>query len=210
VEEVGNILLPIREKIIGNLLGNHFWEDVRGVNSEQHLAKFLDIPYLGPFGIIRVDFIKKSGAGKTQVLDSISIVAHHSSPSKSASTPGSEVNRLVKFGKDWDANICCLGHTHRALPVENAPVWGISGRGRPDPFLKPKLLLACGTLMDGVHLEDSIPVNNPHFPHYAESAGFSPTVAGWPVATIRCSREGQHKDKVAERFVKSITGAVVR
>jgi len=206
VEEVGNILMPVREKLIGNICGNHYWEDVQGVNSEQRIADFLDIPYLGPFGVARIDFVTATTANKSgsKARGNVTIVAHHKSSSGVASTVGSEANRLEKFGKKWDANIICLGHTHRAAVFENDAVWGISTKGSPTPFLKPKLLMACGTLMDGINLEGEIAKKNRHLPHYAEEAGLTPMVAGWPVANITIKRND------AGTMDIGITGHVIR
>ena len=193
VEEVARDLRPIRDKIVGAILGNHAHETVDGINSEQLLCQKLGIPYLGVMGALRLDFME----GETR-RHTLTLVAHHTGGSRSAGSAGADVKQLENFEAKWDADIYVLSHTHRRL-AHKVPQLAVQQRGEPRVIERTKVLIRTGTLLKG-YGEDSPRADRPHFPSYAEEAAYRPTDLGWVRCEIGMHKDGEGRVKVDYRL----------
>lgn len=180
VKELAEILEPIKHKIVGTILGNHYWEFMDGTNSEQYLCQLLNIPYLGPVGIIRVDLADPVNKGGTR--DHFTIYAHHHGGSRGGKTTGADVNSLEKAELTFEADIYCLSHTHRRFGFK-IPKLGITDRGNPTIRENTKVFIRSGTCLKG-YGEDSPTTTKQHVPSYAESQALRPTDLGQVKLTI--------------------------
>lgn len=185
VRDLAKELVPIKGKIAGAVLGNHFWEFQDGTNSEQYLCQLLGIPYLGPVGIICLE-LKNPYGHTTQ----ITIYAHHNGGSKGGRTTGADVNTLEKAEQLFEADIYVLSHTHRRFAYK-LPKLGVTTRGPKRQIISTtKVLVRSGAFLKGFG-EDNPTTTQPHFPSYAETQALRPTDLGWVVVKIH----PQHSSK---------------
>jgi hypothetical protein len=84
VEALAKELIPIKNKIIGAISGNHFWQFMDGTTSDQYLCQLLGIRYLGPYAAVRLEFKNKDG----RVRHHMTLVAHHNGGSQGGRTTG--------------------------------------------------------------------------------------------------------------------------
>lgn len=114
------ILLPLRDKIIGVHSGNHeeTWRIEHYDNIIKELCENLDVPYLTYTAFIRLHF-KRSGK------DSRVIIARSSHGCAGGRTKGAILNHLHNLKKDFDADIYVQGHAHRRV-VDITPFLGVS------------------------------------------------------------------------------------
>jgi len=102
IENMIELLMPIREKIWCMLTGNHE-ERIRqrtSIDISRLIANALDIPYCGTTTFIKVFF---GGHNYT-------IFATHGS--SGATTPVGKINTVVKYGSYIDADLFMMGHVH--------------------------------------------------------------------------------------------------
>lgn len=177
VVELAKILEPIKKQIAGVILGNHYWEYNDGTNSEQYLCQILGIPYLGPAGLIRVEYSDTRGDIRaTQV-----VFAHHAGGSRGSRTLGGDVNSLTKMEQTVIADIYVLSHTHRRYGFKESKL-AVSTKGAPRLRERTTVLVRSGAFLKG-YKEDTPTVNAPHFPSYAEKEAYRPTDLGWVEVT---------------------------
>jgi len=179
VKELADLLTPIKSRIKGIILGNHYWTYSSGVNSEQYLADLLGIPYLGPVGLIRLDFRDKSGRTRQQAT----VYCHHSGGSKGGRTTSGDVGALERSELSFDADIYALSHTHRRYATRQSTM-SLTPRGEPRVEERTKLFLRTGAFLKGYKEEGTISLERPHFPSYAEGGALRPTDLGWIKVTI--------------------------
>lgn len=167
IGKLAQVLSPVKERLLGAILGNHYWEFKDGTNSEQFLCKTLEIPYLGPQGVVRLDFdgINKKKGHK------VTIWAHHNGGSRSASSTASDVRVMEKAEQSFDADIYLLSHTHRRHAFKTSRM-GITDSIPPKLIEHTKVLVRTGAMLRGVMDEDEIRTDIPHFPSYGEEAAY--------------------------------------
>lgn len=194
VAELAKVLEPIKKKIAGVILGNHYWEYNDGTNSEQYLCQLLGTPYLGPAGVIRVEY---TGTGGKIVATQV-VFAHHAGGSRGGRTLGGDVNSLTKQEQTIEADIYVLSHTHRRYGVKESKLT-VTSKGTPRLREKTTVLIRSGAFLKG-YKEDTPTVNAPHFPSYAEAQAYRPTDLGWVTVTTKwvCKHnwEGSGKERV--------------
>jgi hypothetical protein len=182
IEELAAVLEPIRHRILGTVLGNHYHEFSDGLNSEQHLARLLNIPYLGPTGIIRLELVDESN----RIRDRVVVYAHHTGGKKSAGSQGADANGLMACENNFDADVFILGHTHRKFGFK-VPKLGLTDDRVPEVVEVTKVFLRSGAFLKG-YGADNPNTKTPHFPSYAESAAYRPTDLGFVELKIIPSR----------------------
>jgi hypothetical protein len=182
VEELARLLKPIRDKILAAILGNHYWTYADETNSEQYLCQLLKIPYLGPLGIVRLDFQEPSVKSR-QTRNQVTIFAHHHGGSAGGRTLGGDVNSLTKQETTFNADVYLLGHTHRRYGIPETSI-GITSRGEPRVEAYDKIFVRTGAFYK-CFVEDKPSVERAHIPTYAELKALRPTNLGWVELTIR-------------------------
>lgn len=173
VAELAKLLEPIRDRIAGAILGNHYWEYSDGTNSEQYLCQILKIPYLGPTGIVRVEY---SGA-RGDVMAMQVVYAHHNGGSNGGRTEGGDANALTRSEGSFEADIYVLSHTHKRRAFK-MPVLTLTNKGVPRVRERTRVFIRSGAFLKG-YAEDHPSAERPHFPSYAEKAAYRPTDLGW-------------------------------
>jgi hypothetical protein len=177
VVELAKELAPLKGKIAGAILGNHYWEFQDGTNSEQYLCQLLGIPYLGPTGIVCVNL--KHGHQSKEIV----IYAHHNGGSKGGRTTGADVNTLERAEQLFDADVYVLSHTHRRFGYKLDRL-GVGGRGaKREVRASTRVLVRSGAFLKG-YQTDNPTTTQPHFPSYAEQQALRPTNLGWVTVRI--------------------------
>ena len=172
IDEMEEILSPIKDKIIGLLEGNHCDHIAKwaGTNPMKRLCKRLNVPFLGYSSMINLTLSQNGNRGR-----SIIIRAHHGWGGGSR-TQGAD---LTKFSKDmmhWDADIYIYGHVHRKQ-FDSVPRMGVVGSKL---YSKPRLLIIAGTFLKTC--SDSVD------PTYSEAKGYPPTEIGGVSINIKPNR----------------------
>jgi hypothetical protein len=181
VEKLADVLKPIRKKILGCILGNHYWPFSDGINTEQHLCQLLGLEYLGDLGLFRIT----NTAG-----NSITVYAHHSSGSKGARTLGGDANALARQENGFHADLFLAGHTHRRLAWKEETIGLSNDEGEPDILAYSKCFVRCGAFLKGFN-KDNPTVDKPHRPSYAEKASYRPSDLGWVTIDVDFHRDGR-------------------
>lgn len=182
IDALAKELEPIKGKIVGAILGNHYWEFGDGTNSEQYLCAVLGIRYLGPVGVVRVDFRETT---RENVRHSAVIYAHHHGGSQGGRTTGGDVGALERSELSFDADIYVLSHTHRRHAFK-IPKLGVRAKGEPRLVEHTRVFIRAGAFLKG-YAEDVPRAERPHFPTYAESKALRPTDLGFVALTIKLS-----------------------
>lgn len=179
LDELINILRPIKDKIIGTIRGNHYWQFSDETNSEQYLCKALGIPYLGILGVVRI----LTPSGKE-----VHLFAHHHGGGGGA-TVGGDANALLKQESAWDADIYLAGHTHKRLAFK-LPTMSITSELHPQIVENSKVFARTGAFLKGFLL-DNPTVDRAHFPSYAEERAYRPTDLGWVEIKVTWREDGR-------------------
>lgn len=173
IGKLAQVLSPVKERLLGAILGNHYWEFKDGTNSEQFLCKALDIPYLGPQGVVRLDF---DGVNKKKG-HKVTIWAHHNGGSRSASSTASDVRVMEKAEQTFISDIYLLSHTHRTHAFKTART-GIDHSNPPKLTQTTQVLARTGAFLHTMAEEGVIALDRPHFPSYGEEASYRPMALG--------------------------------
>jgi hypothetical protein len=128
---VRDLMLPIRNKCLGLLLGNH--ELKYELHTEQEsmhhwLCQELDVPYLGYCCFFDLHFCRTARQKQPELKPSLPprrgvnrqygsnvfrVFAHHGAGY--ATTPGGKLNKLIGAMNAFDADLYFLGHCHDAV-----------------------------------------------------------------------------------------------
>jgi hypothetical protein len=200
VRKLAKVLEPIKGKIAGAILGNHYWEYLDGTNSEQYLCQLLGIRYLGPTGILRLEF--RDHTKRKDIRHHMVLYAHHSGGSAGGRTAGGDVNSLHRAETAFDADIYCLSHTHRRY-AHREPVLGLTRKGEPRLVERPKVFIRTGAFLKG-YREDFPNTTQPHFPTYAEQKAYRPTDLGYVTCTIDLHQAKRGDERKGESTSGSI------
>lgn len=173
VVELAEILRPIKTRIIGAILGNHYWEYADGTNSEQYLCQVLGIPYLGPVGIVRLEFRDDGGRSRHSMV----IYAHHHGGGGGGRTTGADLAAMERAEGNFDADIYVFSHTHRRN-ASKLPILTLTQKGEARIVERTKVFVRTGAFLKGFD-HDMPSADRPHFPTYAESKALRPTSLGW-------------------------------
>lgn len=187
IRKLAKVLMPIKSKVMGAISGNHYYEFMDGTNSEQELCRNLGIPYLGPTGLIRLEFVKDyKKKGKDEAQHQIVIWAHHHGGSMGGRTTGGDVNALERAEGSFDADIYLLSHTHRRYATRS-PLLTLTKRGEPRIVERVKVFARTGAFLKG-YKEDSPNNEQAHRPTYAEQKAMRPTDLGWVTINIKLTK----------------------
>lgn len=199
IGKLAKLLMPIKDRIIGAILGNHHHEFADGTNGEQFLCQLLGIRYLGPVGLIRVDFRDRSGRTRHSMV----IYAHHHGGSMGGRTTGADANALERSETTFDADVYVLSHTHRRIGFK-LPKLEITSKGRPIVIERTKAFIRSGAFLKG-YGEDNPSTTRPHFPTYAEQKALRPTDLGYVTLTIDLTHVGNNGPNDPNRVKREFT-----
>jgi hypothetical protein len=154
---------PIASKCLGLIAGDHFRIYKTGMNSTEYIARALKVPYLGErMGYVSIIFRKGEKSMRYDLL------ARHGKAA--SSTPGGDMNALMRQNARWEADLLLGGHTHQ----ENAhpePICGVN-QHRDNLYQKIRWYIRGGSFLRGF-------VVGRNKEHYAEKEEYSPLCIGW-------------------------------
>jgi len=119
IEDIKNTLLPIKNKIICLLTGNHEYHlHSQGYGDPtKRIAKDLDIPYAGFSAFIKIKITPKTHR------KSLIIYAHHGW--STGRRTGNVINNVENLAQYWDADIYIVGHSHKLWSTRQVKIgWG--------------------------------------------------------------------------------------
>lgn len=199
INDLANILLPIRDKAMFLLEGNHE-EKVKKyyhMNPIEIIGGMLKVPAYGysAYGNIRVSRQK----GHVKI---IKMFAGHGWGS--GRKIGGKLNRLIEMGEFITADIIYGGHSH-GLATDIAPVFDITETDNIELKATPKLVALGGTF-----LKTYDTAKDGHS-SYGERAGYKPTPIGTVETIIRPFSQkymGNNKYQEITKIQMQINGEV--
>lgn len=178
VDELVAELTPIKDKIIGVLQGNHYYEFFGDLTSDQLLCQRLKVPFLGVEAGIRLECRDTKGKGRATLI----VAAHHHGGSSGGKTFAGDVGALHRFEQVWDADIFLLGHTHKTLTFM-AGKKALQKTGEPLEVVRKLVFARCGCMRDSE--ADTSAANIPYNPDYAKMDSYPPIPLTWPEIRVR-------------------------
>jgi hypothetical protein len=118
-------LKPIAPRCLGLIEGNHTWITDHGISTAQRLSERMGCPYLSDMGGLNLSIRAKNG----KHLKTLKIVAHHGDFGGSASTPGGDLNSMVRHGQAWLVDVNLFAHSHKKVAYHQ-PVLTWATRGK--------------------------------------------------------------------------------
>ncbi len=181
-------LMPIKDKILGMVDGDHFVLYQNGLTSTQHICHTLGIPnaYIGRrMGWVTLRIKKEKSSKRT----SFDIFVRHGKGG--TSSIGADVNALLNQSTGFLARLYVGGHTHKR--------WFYT-----KPFLYPDSTghikqQAIGWARAGSLLKGFIPGETT----YAEECEYSPLDIGWPEIYLKFAVD--EKDCLALRSMRGLS-----
>jgi hypothetical protein len=183
---VRDLLMPIRHKLLGLIIGNHelkyelhteqeslhHWlcEEL-GVPSLEYSA-LLDVVFYRTTGVRKPQLVAKQPARNTYTSESFRIFIHHGAGY--AQTPGGKLNRLVQFMQSFDADIYMTGHVHDHVARKEPAIGADANCGK----LTQRVRLG---VVSGSYLK----TYSQGFCSYGEQKGYRPTSLGAAVVSIK-------------------------
>lgn len=179
VLDMVELLRPIKNKIDGVVLGNHFFTFPDGVNTEQKIAHELGFDYLGPTAFLRYDLGKGRGTA-------VKVFAVHKFGG--STTPTGAVTALLRQERVADADLVMSSHSHDRIvvPLESLDITGI---GNAHIGHRTRLLVKTGAFLKTYKEEGPIPTDKPHRSGYGEGL-YRPTSLGWIEIKIGTRKAG--------------------
>ena len=181
--------LADKDKLWFILEGNHCFE-IRHRYGHEHCARWgrdLNVPFLGVQGMMRLVLSDNNGRKNEKGINhprhsvQYDLFCHHGHGG--GKSTGVVVNKIQEFARSYDADIYCMGHSHKKSGIIEGR-WRINSRRSPDNkfgFSEHKVAFVnTGTFMDS--FRPGIPST------YAERKGLPPTVKG--VVKIMLNNKG--------------------
>ena len=166
--EIVDLLEPISSKCLGFVGSNHSHRihKLAGLNLDQILAKFCNIPYLGNTGLINCT-LKRPDANRNHVQSYYISMTHGFSGGTTLGAKANSVQRLYDMIPNVD--ICLEGHTHTFITTVKE-VYSINRSGNKLTS-NVVTLCVCGHCLDWQK-------------SYASSGKYQPTPIGFPLITL--------------------------
>jgi len=168
---VYDLFLPIRDKCIGLIEGNHECT-IRAKHDHDiamNLCARLKVKYLGYSAIVSLIFSRKGGSG-------FGVKGFFSHGSGGPNTDGGKINNLVRALNYFPfCDIWVKGHIHD-IKVHEQPAIDIDNGGDPEVIHRNRCAAASGSWFYTYRQHER--------PSYAEIKGYAPNRIGCPVFTI--------------------------
>lgn len=185
MKQVGGLFLPIEDKCLGLLLGNHELRYQLATEQESlhgWLCTTLGAKNLGYCALLDVVFCRTETRSKPRLVpgfnprgthcDTFRVFCHHGAGY--AQTPGGKLNRLIQFMQSFDADIYFCGHVHDHV-------------ARKEPAIAADK--TCTTIVERVRLGvvagSYLRTYVQGSTGYGEQKGYRPTDLGAAVVTIK-------------------------
>jgi hypothetical protein len=135
-EEVAGIFRPIKQKVLGMIVGNHEREYLRRKQQEDLHAWmctelgvlnagyscFMDLVFVRTSSVKKPTLLRGVPAGikSTSHAETFRVFCHHGAGA--AQTKGGKINRLVSFMRNFEADIFFMGHVHDQMGARLTPL----------------------------------------------------------------------------------------
>ena len=165
------LFTPIKDKIVGALLGNHELkiQQTAGVDIHEIFCRELGIRDFGYCCFLRLTLIKNytTSVKKRNVV----VYCHHGHQNGNGKKTGSSINSMEDLAADWDFDLAMMGHNHRKH-TSSRPRLSLTSNGVPR-FIEHQMLF----VRTGGYLKS---YEEGKRPTYSEKAGMSPLFVGQP------------------------------
>lgn len=138
----------MKDKIIGYIEGNHYYQFDAGFTSTQRLAHLMGTKYLGVSSFIRLSFKKKEWERSRGCID---IWAHHGKGN--GRKAGTSLNKVEDMILSANADIYLMGHDHKKSCAYVSSLELTSSKGGVKLKQKKRLLARTGSFLKG-YVED--------------------------------------------------------
>ena len=184
----------MKNRTIGLIEGNHYYQFDSGQTSTMKMADHLKCKYLGGVSIIRLVFVAGQTANKKVSLD---IYAHHTAGAKSGGgrREGSSLNKIEDMSHVWDADIYLAGHDHK-FNLGMPSMMYLDHRMRVKQ--KERLLIRTGSYQKGY-----VPETKGYVPTFSGKANF----LGSPIVILRPTRDKKNKEDILSIKKSVLTGS---
>ena len=178
-------MLPVAEKCIGLLTGNHEHqikqrhyidltdEACKDLSGGERNNKIRAVPFLGDASLIRLVFQRVDDNGNQLRSHNVIIYAEHGAGG--GGKTGGKVNSLEDKMRDFDADIYLRGHVHTKLTTKH-PRLTITRQGKPSLQAKTRICGLTGTYYRTYQQDHS---------SYGQRKSYSPTELGCIKIRIR-------------------------
>lgn len=170
IEDMAGFLAPLKDKIVGCVVGNHRHTFKNWRVSDQELCLQMGIPdvFLGAFGMIQV---------VTQNRTAVDIAIHHDA-GRRGGTESADILAFYHWSANVSADIYVAGHTHRQYVKPARAKIGISkGEGKPKTVARDIIYCRSGAFMKG-YADSVIDPRAPYSPDYAEERMLPASIMG--------------------------------
>ena len=131
----------MRNRLVGLIEGNHYYEFQDGTTSTQRMCRNLKCRYLGVSAFIRLGFRRSTS------WTSIAVWAHHG---KGASRlMGGSLNRVEQMAEAADADIYMMGHDHKAVTGKTCKLQLVSHHSKLRLTHRTQLMIRTGSFLNG-------------------------------------------------------------
>jgi hypothetical protein len=168
-------ILPIKDKIIGMIDGNHEFELKRRHYYDLTLSacRTLGVPYLSDTAMIRLVFRRESDTSKHVESHNVFIYAEHGAGGGGKS--GGKVNSLCDLMAHFEADLYLRGHVHDKIVVPK-PMLRMTGQGKAKLIQKKRFGVLTGCFYKSYEEGSS---------SYGQRKGYAPNEIGCPAIRIR-------------------------
>ena len=172
IEEFAKFLKPIASKVVGACSGNHYHQFPDGQISDQKLALLLnEDSWMGAGGYI---VIPLNGQYELKIL------LHHDA-GRGGITPGADFNAFVRAASNAQADIICLGHTHRLMNVPGSTQINIEN---DKVGAHQTIFVRSGSYLKRYHEQVKSDKKAPFLPDYGELKMFAPSTFGHAIVEV--------------------------
>ncbi len=182
VKDLGNILDPIKKKVIAGITGNHEdkFEKRHYADLSSMLYDRLEVPYMGYCCIFPIKVQAPCDRAKKRVGESkdgwetkytLDFFGHHGTGG--GRLPGSKINRLTQVQMGFDADIYFMGHVHDQISYLSSK---IGCRDSGGMYEKPKAFVVGATYYKSYMAGSTT---------YAEKMMFNPSRLGMTKLSIK-------------------------
>ena len=164
------LFTPIKDKIIGALIGNHELKIMQtaGVDIHEIFCKQLGVRDLGYSCALRLTLVKQFE--QSEKRRNLMVYCHHGHGGAGRKT-GASVNRMEDTISEWDYSISFFGHNHKRHASSRARL-SLTTNGKPR-LLENKIMI----VRTGGYLRSFTEGKRPL---YSEKEGYTPLFVGEP------------------------------
>jgi hypothetical protein len=177
------LLRSTKDRWLGMIEGNHYWEFDDGTTSDQKLCEAMNCHFLGTDAKITLKF-DKAPIGHPEIFASIFCVHGANAPEY----VGTNLNKIERLLEWLDADIFLMGHSHRKV---GAPIDRVQFTPEGIEYHRTKVIARTGGWYTPYHAHSPLSLKKPAIQSrgtYIEKKAGSPSALGTLVIGIGYER----------------------